>query len=671
MGKSAFIILFLAALNITTTEAQLDSFELQPRYGGLLHYNLNLHSSSFSKLPGVPSCCPEFTSGFGSGFSFGGLFDYPLDYDLMLNFRLIYGTYGGSFEELEPEIVLIDGFETQGKFKHELDASIGAITGEFMAGYRLWRDLFAHAGFKTGFMLNADYDQIETVAEPSDRGTFGNGRSYRNDTSGSIDEASAFQFGINAGVSYELPLNKDRYLLLVPELYYSFMFTPVVSGYDWFIHTIRAGVAVKYRTPPPPPPPPPPPANPPFPGFRPPKEPPTLTIAIEAMEIDSNGTGDHNFSIRIEDFVSLNMRPLLNYVFFDSNSAAMPPRYKRLNPDDTYAFDQSELKEKRAMETYYHVLNIYGRRLRDNPDTKVTLYGCNAHTGAEKGNLELSRNRAETVRDYLRDVWGIEEERLNVRWRNLPDNYSNTEEEEGREENRRVEILTNDFELSEPVITIDTMRVLSASKIRFMTEVESEVGIRDWKVVAMQDRKELIAWEGEGIPPEDLYWEVNNESASAPLKGGLVYYYMTVTDNLGQIATTQKHRMPIEQLTVDRKRLERRQDKEFEYYRLILFDYGRSSLGSEHRKVVDIVRDRVTEDAKVFIYGHTDSMGEEEINQKISQRRADAVARRLNIRDAIVEGVGESDLLYDNSLPEGRFYCRTVMITIETPVVDN
>ncbi|MFW5702255.1 MAG: OmpA family protein, partial [Bacteroidota bacterium] len=71
------------------------------------------------------------------------------------------------------------------------------------------------------------------------------------------------------------------------------------------------------------------------------------------------------------------------------------------------------------------------------------------------------------------------------------------------------------------------------------------------------------------------------------------------------------------------------------------------------------------------IYGYTDRIGEEDVNKRISERRAQAVARRLRIPDAKVEGLGESDLLFDNELPEGRFYCRTVRIIIETSVHDD
>ena len=46
-------------------------------------------------------------------------------------------------------------------------------------------------------------------------------------------------------------------------------------------------------------------------------------------------------------------------------------------------------------------------------------------------------------------------------------------------------------------------------------------------------------------------------------------------------------------------------------------------------------------------------------------------ARALGIAGASVAGIGEQDPLYDNALPEGRFYNRTVDIVVETPVEES
>jgi OOP family OmpA-OmpF porin len=73
-------------------------------------------------------------------------------------------------------------------------------------------------------------------------------------------------------------------------------------------------------------------------------------------------------------------------------------------------------------------------------------------------------------------------------------------------------------------------------------------------------------------------------------------------------------------------------------------------------------------DSKVFVYGHTDRMGDDNYNLKLSKQRAQAVAKEFTDYDVTVNGFGEAELMYDNDLPEGRFYCRKVDIVIETPV---
>ena len=49
------------------------------------------------------------------------------------------------------------------------------------------------------------------------------------------------------------------------------------------------------------------------------------------------------------------------------------------------------------------------------------------------------------------------------------------------------------------------------------------------------------------------------------------------------------------------------------------------------------------------------------------QASATNAAKALPLRAESVTGKGESDLFYDNNLPEGCFYNRTVQIEVETP----
>ena len=46
-------------------------------YGLYSTFNYNFHISDFSKLPGIPNCCPKFTKGSGPGFGLGLFAEFP------------------------------------------------------------------------------------------------------------------------------------------------------------------------------------------------------------------------------------------------------------------------------------------------------------------------------------------------------------------------------------------------------------------------------------------------------------------------------------------------------------------------------------------------------------------------------------------------------------------
>jgi OmpA-OmpF porin, OOP family len=110
-----------------------------------------------------------------------------------------------------------------------------------------------------------------------------------------------------------------------------------------------------------------------------------------------------------------------------------------------------------------------------------------------------------------------------------------------------------------------------------------------------------------------------------------------------------------------------------EKYALILFDFDRSDIKERNAVIVNHIvnRIRAIEDVAVNIVGHTDIIGSEDYNIKLSQRRAKAVYDQLLVelgkeKEHIIQysGVGPFDPLYDNILPENRALNRTVTITL-------
>lgn len=646
----------------------IHELQMKHKFGVYGNFGYNMYLADFKKLPGVSCCSPNFSFGSGTGFTFGGLYEIPITNEWHLNFRFGYTEYDGYFSVLEETVGIIDGESAPVKFEHYLEASLPSLFFEPLVGYQYLENLFFHGGLRFGFALSPKYEQFEQIIEPTTRGTFSNGSRINNASSGDIPDAFVIQAGLNLGISYLLPMDSRRSFFLAPEIFYTFNVTPVVSGETWFTHQLRGGISIKYRKPLPPPPAPLAPPSQPLNDFPLPDSPPQIFADIKAIEIDSNDVENPNFNIRIEDFVTLNMRPLLNYVFFEENSHEIPDRYIKLEKFSAQDFKLKQMQDLNAMQTYYNVLNIVGKRLQDNPDVKITLIGTNSDNGIEKGNLELSRKRAESVKNYFKKTWGINEDRISIEARNKPKQPTRDDEPGGDEENRRVEILSDGLILTDPVITNDTMRVLSISKIKFIPEIDSERKLSKWNIQAQQNNKVLISFEGKGEIPNSLIWNMSDDNSVVPTTAGNIFYWIEIENDLGQIAVSQKKKLPVEQLTIDKKRMESIQDKEFEYYSLILFDFGTTNLGTEHKEVVDFVKGRITPEAIVTIRGYTDALGDEGVNKRISQKRADAVAKRIKIPGAIVEGSGENPLLFDNKLPEGRFYCRTVQILIETPV---
>ena len=105
--------------------------------------------------------------------------------------------------------------------------------------------------------------------------------------------------------------------------------------------------------------------------------------------------------------------------------------------------------------------------------------------------------------------------------------------------------------------------------------------------------------------------------------------------------------------------------KRIEKFSLILFDFGSNKLSKENQDITKIIKSKINSKTNVTILGYTDRAGNDDFNLKLSKSRAKAVYTQLSINKAKYEGYGESNLLYNNDLPEGRFYCRTVDIVVE------
>jgi outer membrane protein OmpA-like peptidoglycan-associated protein len=683
MSLAGICVLFIV-LTQSPVFAQNDGPAERGSFGAFGDYGFIQHTADFRAIPGFPNCCPQFTTGTGKAPDFGIYYKFPLGSDVYFYLRAGYIGYGATLTAREGTTVIdTSGTPVAGSFDHTITTSLGSIGLEPMFGINVLGNLMVRLGGRVGYVITKTFSQKEVLTDPASFGVFTDTRTrIRNEFDNQVlPNASTIEGSLLAGLSYELPLNTSSTLHAVPEAYYSLGITQITKDLTWRANAIRVGLGIEYTPPayeptpvetkpatpvPQPAQPSVVPVIPPLPLA--PVRKPDLGVTIAAVGVDRNGNESPNAKITVEEFRSTRMSPLLNYVFFDENSSMIPVRYKRLSKDEAKNFRIDELYNFGTLETYYELLNIVGRRLKENPSAKITLVGCNSFENKELGNRALSQSRATAVRDYLHQVWEIPNSRMVIDFHDLPDEPSFTTDTDGIAENRRVEIHSSDSKITEPVISSDTMTRITPDMLRFKPNVIAEAGVQSWKLDAMQDNVRLKEFAGTNTIPETLDWSLGTNDEILGRNPGMVTYAMVVTDQQNRQARAEGAAIPVQKVTIEQKRSERVADKEVDHYSLILFAFDKADLTSSNQRTLGYIREHTTPDASVTITGYTDRMGDAEHNQQLAEMRAKEAALALGVRTDAVRGVGKAELLYDNSLPEGRFYCRTVKIDVEKPV---
>jgi outer membrane protein OmpA-like peptidoglycan-associated protein/Mg-chelatase subunit ChlD len=378
-------------------------------------------------------------------------------------------------------------------------------------------------------------------------------------------------------------------------------------------------------------------------------------------------------SLTIEEIRTIDASPMLGHIYFANGSSEILPQYVRFaGPGETAGFDPQQLRG--TLEKYYQVLNIVGKRLIDHPEATITLVGCNANIGTEKGNKKLSAQRAEAVSNYLQQVWNIAPERMTIEARNLPEMPSVSRLKEGQAENRRVEIRSTVPAILSPIPSIYLATQINTPALTLRTNVASPKAITRWKITAANDGGNLTELAGEGAPASELKIPLPTKDLRTMATGGAISVKMELQDNKGHSVVFSPEPVKVNFIQT-KQRLAQKQDlKVQEKYALILFDFDKDTIDARNQDIVNQVAARIRElpQATVDIVGHTDNIGKEAYNIKLSDRRALAVYKLLAAAygeapgDRIrYSGVGPNTPLYDNQSPEARSFNRTVTITLE------
>jgi len=86
-------------------------------------------------------------------------------------------------------------------------------------------------------------------------------------------------------------------------------------------------------------------------------------------------------------------------------------------------------------------LEQMGDMMASHPDLRIAIVGHTDAVGDDASNQSLSERRAASVRRYLVETYGIDQSRLEDRGKGETEAVANNDTPEGRQQNRRVELI--------------------------------------------------------------------------------------------------------------------------------------------------------------------------------------------------------------------------------------
>lgn len=372
--------------------------------------------------------------------------------------------------------------------------------------------------------------------------------------------------------------------------------------------------------------------------------------------------------------------PIRNYVFFNLGSTEIPERYVTLKKDQVKEFREDQLevftpkkltgRSDREMVVYYNVLNILGDRMVKNPSSNITLVGS-----AAKGSEE-AKQMAESIKNYLVDIFGIKPTRIDVKGMTKPKIPSlarggTKELTLLHEEDHRVSI-----ESTSPALLMEF-------------QSGTDIPLKPVEIVVVQQA------------PVDSYMTFNVDGA----REAITSWSLDITDDLGKVQNfgpytgevitipgksimgtrgSGRYKITMTGITEDEMIITKDtsvnmtlwipdvNEQGMRYN--VIYEFNNSDAIRMYDKyLTEVVTPKIPKGGTVIIHGYTDTIGDAENNEQLSEARANDV--KVIIEKALttagrkdvqfkVYGFGEQQSPFDNNLPEGRFYNRTVLIDI-------
>jgi outer membrane protein OmpA-like peptidoglycan-associated protein len=514
---------------------------------------------------------------------------------------------------------------------------------------------FTRFGATFGFGLTENtYERSQRIISPDHLGFTTPADKFRIIEKGNVLANNLL--GLNGSLGCYFSLTPA--LSLMPEIGYVHSFSSLLKNEDWKSSSLEFRLGFAYRpldviikTPTPP-------------IYIPEEVPPPPAIAsINPIHFAQLEAPD----LELQQTVITQTFPILPYIFFDSCSIIPRSIKSQINPD----FDEKQVSSN-TLETYNNILSIIARRLQQIPDATLVLIGST--DGKEKSNVQLRKylalDRAKSIKDLLVQNWNIDPNAIMIKARDLPDNLSNKEYIEGDAENRRVEIESSHPNILDPVVYSKFNEYIPLQQLmQLAIQTDTSVAVQSWKIDIQHHGILLKSVEGIGAPPKYL-----NIPLDSGVISGIGNQVMNQDDSVDITLYSQTTKGESFSTRTTKPIIKTNNTFEISRLSLIVFEYDQSSLSEKNKNMMkNFLNQEIMPESKVSITGSTDKLGEATYNLELSESRAKTVESFMrniqpNINIISTKGIGASKMLFDNSLPEGRYYCRTVSIEVKNPI---
>lgn len=694
--KFCFILIFFFVVCVTANSQSVHS-----SFGVNAGLNYNLISSSFSELPGFSKPPATFSAINAIGLNLGVYYQLPISERVYILPRLSYFQSPSQLEAFEPTTFIINGNPVPGTFRHTISAQLSSISIEALIGYRLFSSFDIFGGASLGYFIGKGFTQEEEIFSP-DSVRFLPGITTRNPRIGEIPSMNLQSFAIG-GIRNTFIKNSFE---IVPELTYHFPLQSLTSAVDWKLSSIRLGVSLGKI----------------LPKDSIIKKPliqlyDTLfvrdTIVKSTNDVSSSEivtfdrvknsttklfsynetTNTEHYSVTVQlqyiryvyvkekksenvfiekpDFVITKdpegfevvetavtiyrkiqkvSIPVLPFIFFEQNSSEIPVRYTRSKTVDPSV---------NSIENYYSILSVLALRLQSNPNAKLLVSGYTSNENGKEQSLELSFGRAESVKNAL-VILGANPSQIETKNGLLPPKYSRTDSEYGNAENRRVELSSSDNQILAPIIVEKVYDDISQTPLYLRPKIKNTL---------TQKQEFEIKYNGESKKYEITSLELVNKNIQK-----YKFPISLLTNSVFDKNVVQQKEVSVSLISTTNDSIETNTKTikvlfkdtslvENEVLSVLLFDYDSAEITEQMREQLKSYTSRDYTKKTLKFIGTTDVIGSPQYNKELSLKRANSISTLFSGKKEII-GFGPDNTTFNNNLPEGRFYSRTVKIEI-------